>query len=397
MRILVLTPTFLPALGGAELVVLQVYRRLADEHAVLVLTPYLSKNILKNNSSTDYDHLVNFGVERFKDKYSFMKLRGHRVTSGLIPPFSLSAVSAIRQAVKRFKPDVINVHYVMPTGLAGLYTQKVAKIPTVITYNGRDVPGPGVPWFWKYWHKFIGLNCEDVTFVSKYCRDSIFGNNSDPGHIIYNGVDESIDVTQDSQDELRAELKLRKEENILFALQRIDYLKRVDVIIQSMPTILKYKPHTRLVIGGKGPDIPRLKKIVDKLDLTKKIIFTGFISNSKLPVYFSLADLFVFHSTYETFGIVLAEAMNYGKVIVSANNTAIKEVVVNGKNGILVPTSDPCSFASAALALLNDEERRITMGREGKRRTRKLFQWEIIASQYEKVLESVVSKNARLS
>jgi glycosyltransferase involved in cell wall biosynthesis len=395
MRILVLTPTFLPALGGAELVVLQVYRRLAGEHKVLVLTPYLSKNILKNSSSTDYNHLINFDVERFKDKYSFMKLRGHRVTSGLIPPFSISAVSAIRQAVKQFKPDVINVHYVMPTGLAALYTQKVKKIPTVITYNGRDVPGPGVPWFWKYWHKFIGLNCEDVTFVSRYCRDSIFGHNSDRGHIIYNGVDESVDVTQNSQDELRAELKLRKEENVLFALQRIDYLKRIDVIIQSMPMILKYNPHTRLIIGGKGPDIPRLKKIVDNLDLAKKVTFTEFISNSKLPVYFSLADLFVFHSTYETFGLVLAEAMNYGKVIVSANNTAIKEVVVNGKNGILVPTSDPCSFASAALDLLNDEERRTTMGREGKRRTRKLFQWEIIASQYEKVLVSVVSKNAR--
>lgn len=145
MRILILTPTFLPALGGAELVVFQICRRLACNHSVLILTPYLSKKILENNSSTDYDHLINFNVERYKDKYSFMKLRGHQVTSGLIPPFSLSAVSATRQAVRSFKPDVLNVHYVMPTGLAGLYTQIALKIPTVITYNGRDVPGPGVP------------------------------------------------------------------------------------------------------------------------------------------------------------------------------------------------------------------------------------------------------------
>ena len=392
MRILVLTPTFLPALGGAELVILQIYRRLATRHSILVLTPYLSDKILNNSGSTEYNHQINFEVRHYHDQHTFMKIRGHKISYGLIPPFSLSAVSATRQAVRSFKPDVLNVHYVMPTGLAGLYAQKVLKIPTVITYNGRDVPGPGVPWFWKYWHKFIGLNCEDVTFVSKYCRDAVFGYNSDYGHIIYNGVDEPVDVTKNSQDELRAELKLRKDDNILFALQRIDYLKRIDVIIQSMPLILKYKPHTCLVIGGKGSDIPRLKKMVDLLGLTKKVIFTGFISKRKLPVYFSLADLFVFHSTYETFGLVLAEAMNYGKAIVSADNTAIKEVVDNGKNGILVADSEPNSFADAVLNLLNNEDKRISMEKEGKKKARELFQWRNLASKYEKVLEAAVLK-----
>ena len=311
------------------------------------------------------------------------------MTRGLIPPFSLSAIGALKNEIHNFHPDVMNVHYVMPTGLAGLYAQQVKKIPVVITYNGRDVPGPGVPVFWKYWHRFVGSNCKAMTFVSKYCRDAIFGHSSDSGHVIYNGVDESLDVPKKSMDKIRVKLKLKKGEKILFALQRIDYLKRVDVIIQSMPMVLKYKPKTRLIISGKGPDIPRLKKMVDKLGIAEKVVFTGFISSSELPVYFSLADLFVFHSTYETFGIVLAEAMNYGKAIVSANNTAIKEIVVNGKNGILVPTSDPSSFASAIIELLKNKDRRISMGREGKRRTHKLFKWDMIASEYEKVLESV--------
>jgi len=390
MRIIVLTPTFLPALGGAELVILQVYRRLAARHSILVLTPYLSDKIIKNSGSTEYNHQINFEVQHYRDQHTFMKIRGHKISYGLIPPFSLSAVSATRQAVRSFKPDVLNVHYVMPTGLAGLYAQKFLKIPTVITYNGRDVPGPGVPLFWKYWHKFIGLNCKDVTFVSKYCRDAIFGCGSDYGHIIYNGVEKAVHVTKNDQDELRSKLKLKKDDNILFALQRLDYIKKIDVIIKSMPLILKYKPQTFLIIGGKGPELQELRKTVDSLGLRKKVIFAGFISKNELPAFFSLADLFVFHSTYETFGLVLAEAMNYSKAIVSVCNTAIKEVVENGKNGILVPNSEPNSFAEAVLKLLRNKNKKISMEKKSKERARKLFQWKTVASKYEKVLKATV-------
>jgi glycosyltransferase involved in cell wall biosynthesis len=320
-----------------------------------------------------------------------MKIRGHRVTLGLIPPFSLSAVSAIKNASKAFKPDVINVHYVMPTGLAGLYAQKVLKIPTVITYNGRDIPGPGVPKFWKYWHKFVGANCEDRTFVSKYCRDVIYGPNSTSGHVVYNGVEKSIDITQNKLDLLRSELKLSGDAKIIFSLQRLDYLKRVDTIIECMPKIVKSQKDIRLIIGGTGPDLIRLKKRVSELGLEHDVIFTGFIPISQLPTFFSLADIFVFHSTYETFGIVLAEAMNYRKAIVSVDNTAIKEVVDNNKNGTLVPTLSSSAFADAVIQLLKDDHRRHQMGNEGKIKANKLFQWDLIASKYETILKSAAS------
>ncbi|MCK4827083.1 glycosyltransferase, partial [bacterium] len=272
MRILILTPTFLPALGGAELVILQVYRRLATRHSVLVLTPYLSEDLLKMSSSKEYDRLINFGVERYHDRVTLMKIPGHRVTCALIPPFSLSAASAIKYITNEFKPDVINVHYVMPTGFSGLYAQKVLKIPTVVTYNGRDVPGPGVPLLWKYWHRLIGRNCADMTFVSKYCRDVIYGPESEHGHVIYNGVAQYIRVESDQVNALRNSLQLGKDQHVLFALQRLDYLKRTDIIIHGMKEILKSRPDTRLVIGGKGADFPRLKDLATELGISKEVI-----------------------------------------------------------------------------------------------------------------------------
>jgi glycosyltransferase involved in cell wall biosynthesis len=160
-----------------------------------------------------------------------------------------------------------------------------------------------------------------------------------------------------------------------------------------MPKILKKRSNTKLIIGGTGSDMPRLKNRVSELGLSQRIIFTGYIPSCQVPVFFSLATLFAFHSTYETFGIVLAEAMNYRKAIVSVSNTAIKEIVDNKKNGILVPTFSQDDFADAVIELLKDNHKRHQMGKEGKNKVNRLFQWDLIASKYEAVLEAASSGN----
>jgi glycosyltransferase involved in cell wall biosynthesis len=89
--------------------------------------------------------------------------------------------------------------------------------------------------------------------------------------------------------------------------------------------------------------------------------------------------------------MVLAEAMNYKKAIVSASNTAICEVVENERTGLLVPTLDHKSFAQAILKLLNNEKRRSEMGILGYKKVQKYFRWNLIARQYEKVYESAIN------
>ena len=158
-----------------------------------------------------------------------------------------------------------------------------------------------------------------------------------------------------------------------------------------MPKILNYEKNVCLVVGGTGPDLTRLKRLVNEKGLENRVIFTEFISHNQLPLYFSMADIFAFHSTYETFGMVIAEAMNYRKAIVSANNTAIKEIVDNKINGILVPTMSSDALAEAIIDLLKNDHKRYQIGNEGKKRVEKLFRWDSIASKYEVVLENASS------
>lgn len=392
MNILCLSPTFLPVVGGAELVLWEVYRRLATRHNVLLLTPELNKQLLDNYSKNAEDYPINFRVVRYKDRITFMSIRGHRLSGGLIPPFSISAIFALKTALQSFQPDVINVHYTMPTGLAAGAANTLWNIPTILTLNGRDVPGPGVPPLWKYWHRLIARLCTEITYVSEYCREVVFGPD-DPGIVTWNGVDFDNIKIEDAGD-LREKLNFEKDAKVIFALQRLSKEKRVDVLLEAMKYIVQRAPNCYLIIGGTGPEKENLVKQVHRLNIFNNVLFAGFIPDADIGAYFNLCDIFMFNSTYETFGIVLAQAMAYGKPIVSVKNTAIPGVVKDGECGLLVESNQPQRMAEAAVQLLIDPQMRKAMGARGHERAKTLFDWDIVASKYEKIFQTSVAKRS---
>jgi len=383
MRILVLTPAFLPIVGGAEIVLLEVYRRLSTRHDVLLLTAD------KGGGTSDMDHLINFPVIRYKDRFTTMRFRGHRKTGGVVPPFSLSAVKAAGQALRDFRPDVLNTHYMSPTGLATVVAQKRFRVPSVLTFTGRDVPGPGTPYCWKHYGRWVAHRLADVTYVTDYCRRALFGDSeAPPGHVILAGIDLERFHPKIDGAGVRQSFDLAPETPLLFAMQRLSAEKRVDVVINAMPMILQKHPRAVLVIGGSGPSKSDLVSLTKKLGLEHSVRFCGYIPDPDLPRYYAAADMFVFHSTFETFGIVLAEAMATAKAVVSVNSTAIPDVVTNGETGMLVPPHDPEALAEKVIFLLDNPSERERLGKNGREWAENHFDWDKIAGQYETVLEA---------
>lgn len=396
MKILVLTPTFLPIVGGAEMVLFEVYRRLAGRHEVELLSPVPPPALVRDHASPEYDALVPFPVERYVDRVSFMKLRGHRFTAGAIPPFSLSAVTAVRRAVRRFRPDVLNVHYLMPTGLAGVVAERCLGVPTVLSLSGRDAPGPGVPPLWRWWQCALVALVTDATYVSGYCRTALHGAGRGRGVVVYAGVE--IPPPGGDATAVRRALGVPPSVPLIFALQRLAPEKRVDVLLHALRRFLDRGGRGVLVLGGTGPEAERLRALARDLAVEPAVRFAGYIPRQELASYFLAADLFLFHSTFETFGIVLAQAMSYGCPIVSVKHTAIPEVV--GDAGMLVEPGDPDANGASAqrpgasshrlgdamAAVLGDEAYRRRLAASGRERARALFDWDRIAEQYEAVL-----------
>ena len=385
MKILVLTPTFLPVVGGAELVVLEVYRRLARRHEVRLLTPVLSEGLVRAFGADEYAPLLNFPVERYADRVTFMRVPGHRWSGGAIPPFSLSAVAAVRRAVKRWRPHVLNVHYLMPTGLAGLVAERALGVPTVLTLNGRDVPGPGVPPLWRWWQRALLASVAGTTYVSGYCRDAVYGGGAGRGEVIYNGVDVPP-LTGDGA-AVRRRLDVGAEDLVVFALQRLGTEKRVDALLLAVRRCLDAGSPVTLVIGGTGPEERPLRARAAELGIDKHVRFAGYIPRAELGGHFAAADLFASCSTFETFGITVAQAMSYGLPVVTMRNTALPEIL--GDGGILVAEQDLGRFGEALAALAADPVRRRALGESGRRRAAALFSWETVAARYEAALERV--------
>lgn len=385
MRILVVTPTYLPIVGGAEVGIYEVYRRLAARHQVRILTPDLTGHI-RGCPVSPVEFVHELDVIRFRDTWSGMNLRGHRVTRGMIPPFSLSQIFHLARQVREFAPDVINMHYAIPGGLAAVISQRLLRVPVVLSLVGRDVPGPHTPPMWKRYVKAIAGQCARTILISDYCRHSVFGRNAPrSSKVIPYGTDLNKFKLHVNKADIRAKLCLPPDGTLLLAVQRLVTEKRVDVVIRAAGVLAAENRKLLLAIVGTGPCMGELIQLATSAGLNGQMRFLGQVPREELVSLYQAADIFVFHSTYETFGVVLVEAMAAGLPIVTVNNTAIPELVRDGENGILVQQNDHSAMAAAVNTLIGDPALRAKMGEFGGRLAAK-YDWQTIAEQYEDVL-----------
>jgi len=385
MKILLITPTYFPIMGGAEVGIYEIYQRLKKKHEVKILTPWPDKTYIKDYGIEGFNNIFSEkDILRFKDKINLKKLPGQWKLKGIIPPFSLSSIRAALKNVKLFNPDIVNVYYALPTGLTTLFIRRIIKTPVVISIIGRDIPGPNIPPMWKIYARWASKLASNQIFISQYCRNALFGPNSNIGDVISFGVDIKKFNPTLNGNKIRNRLKIPINSKVLFSLQRLDQWKRADVIIEAMKYVLK-KRDVYLIMGGKGPEMDRLIKIRKKLGLTSRIIFAGYIKEEDLPLYYAMSDIFVFHSTYETFGLVLLQAMASGKPIVSVSSTAIPELIENNQNGILVEPLNPEEFAFAVVTLLDNEEIMKRFSVVSRRIVVKQYNWDHIVKKYEEI------------
>lgn len=401
MKILILTPTFFPFTGGAERGIYEITRRLAARHQVLLLTPKpgkkyrqdyssLFKEIKSRNTPVLGDDQV-FGIKRFRDTWNMIEWPGQGKLGGIIPPFSPSSVWATVRVARHFQPDVLCVFYGLPSGLAGLVAKKRLGLPFVLALIGRDIPGPNFPPLWKKYLAFVAHRADRIIFISKYCRERLSDRKNLAGEIIPFGVDFDTFKPQPRDNYIRKRFGIPGSRPLLFSVQRLDPWKKTEVLIRTIHFLDKSGLAVSAIIGGIGPEKKKLEHMIHRLNLENKVFLPGFIPERELPVYYASADIFCFHSTFETFGLVLLEAMASGKPIVTVRSTAIPELIEDRKTGLLVETESPQQLAQAIAYLLENQELREKLGQEARSKALE-FSWTKVAQQYEKVLTEAAKK-----
>ncbi len=131
--------------------------------------------------------------------------------------------------------------------------------------------------------------------------------------------------------------------------------------------------HDLVLVGGKGWLFADIFRQVERLGLTERVHFTGYVPDDELPLWYNAADLFVFPSLYEGFGLPVVEAMACGAPVVAANISSIPEAA--GEAALLFDPMNAAELAERMTAVLNDAELSATMRARGLRQAAR-FSWE---------------------
>ncbi len=166
--------------------------------------------------------------------------------------------------------------------------------------------------------------------------------------------------------------------NIPFLLEAVNQLKK------KIPEIKLLKIGTSQVPGARE----KLLELVEILGLQEEVIFVGYVSENDITKYYNAADLFVYPSLYEGFGMPPLEAMACGTPVVTSNVTSLPEVVAD--SAITIDPQDIDAFVNAMYDVLTDEKLRETMIIKGLKRAQ-LFNWEKSAEKMRRVYEQLNS------
>lgn len=159
--------------------------------------------------------------------------------------------------------------------------------------------------------------------------------------------------------EVRSKFKFKSSDKILLYVGGIDPRKNIKFLLEVLKSIRNDPKGKDVVLALVGPlkkdkHYPDLVKAIEKLQLREHILELGFLSDEDLLSMMIAADLFVFPSLYEGFGLPILEAFACGLDVIAGHNSSIPEVM--GSNGIMIKDSDKFAWGSAILEKLNQAE-----------------------------------------
>lgn len=263
---------------------------------------------------------------------------------------------------------------------------KFFSTPLLAHYHHWDDPSKPLQYLYLPTSHRLWMRCymlsDMIIAVSEYSATDLSsrGVNRNKIEVVPNGVDISTYQPGPSS------IDFERWETILLYVGPLAERKGLKYLIGALPTILEKHPDTGLVLVG-GGDNENLVQLAERIGVRDRVSFEGFVPENVLPDYYRAADVFVFPSLLEGFGMVLVEAMASGLPVVSTTATAIPEVV--GDAGLLVPPRDEDAFASAVSSLIAADDYDQWCSRS-RMRVQKKFTWtqttHELCSLYEKTL-----------
>jgi N-acetyl-alpha-D-glucosaminyl L-malate synthase BshA len=309
------------------------------------------------------------------------------------PMYGFDIASKITQIAIEEKLDLLHAHYAVPHAISGIMAKQVLKpreLKIVTTLHGTDITLVGrTPSFFPL-TKWAIEQSDAVTTVSDWLSDETRKtfDVTVPIHVIHNFVDTNRFNGQAGP--CFKDHFTKPGEKIVLHVSNFRPVKRLQDVVKVFAEIQKQVPSKLLLIGD-GPERERTFQVARELGVMDKTYFLG--KQNMIEHYYSISDLLLFPSEYESFGVTALEAMSSKVPVVATTGSGLAEVVQDGVTGFLRPVGDVAAMAAACVEILKNPEMASSMGEMGRERALKCFQPYSIKDRYLDLYHSVLDGN----
>ncbi|ATW25379.1 glycosyltransferase family 4 protein [Candidatus Formimonas warabiya] len=303
----------------------------------------------------------------------------------------LPNISQVKDVLSSFQPHIIHVVTEFSLGFCGLKYARDHGLPVVASYT-TNFPqylnyykaGFLEGWVWQYLRWFHN-QCQ-VTYCPSPAIKSLltkkgFLNLDTWGR----GIDTALFSPEKRSVTLRNRLAPGKKLHFLY-VGRLAPEKDLDVLLKAWKIVQKTIPEAQLIVTGNGPIIGELKETAGP-----EVIFTGYLHGEELAAVYASSDVFVFPSTTETFGNVVLEAMASGLPVIAAAAGGVKNLLIDGSNGLSCRPRNYLDLASAMIKIAQDDGLRKKLGGQALQYARER-KWDQVLNSllesYQKVIDT---------
>lgn len=305
----------------------------------------------------------------------------------------------ISNALKGLKIDIVHSHSPFQLGLLGRRFARKAGIPFVYTFHTLFdqylhyvplLPGPLAKKIMSAHLRNFCNSSDAVVAPSNYVKE----------YLVREGIRTRVEVVPTGVDlealkgfagkGIRERYGIGPNDIVLLYVGRLSKEKNLPFLLDSLKLIIRETPAVRLLIAAGGPKEEELRRLAVSLGMSSHLIFAGQVKQPEVFNYFAASDIFVFASTTETQGLVIAEAASSGLPVVAVDAGGVSDAVIEGKTGYLVP-HDVFAFSKKVSGLIKNEELRKKMSQEAARHARENFSAERYARRIEEIYKDLLS------
>ena len=346
-------------------------------------------DLARNLSGKIKDNIFIFSpFENIRDDHHIQIFPGSHNCFGKNITFSIKLGLIIESLIQKY--DLNLVHF--QGGPGGLFLFKKPSVPVIYTVHHTYYQQSKYisTQKWKkilyLWEKFGYMKADYLMCDSDSTKRIIlrhYGVNPKLCNTILVGVDQSRFFP----------LHLKRIPNSLFFIGRLEKRKGIDFLIKTIPIIRGRLSDIKLFIGGDGALRSYLESFIKKNHLEHNVHLLGTIDDSALNKWYNKVSVAIIPSVFEGFGLTVIEAMACGTSVIATDVDALRDVVENGVNGLLVKYNDIGELSRKILYLLKNKSEQSKFSLNGQKKVQTVYNWDILCQDIVMVYKYVLGKS----